>query len=51
MCALHKGQVEIPSDYHGVLFIPMDEKGGWKLELAKEIRVAGIVVDLNKAIE
>ena len=39
---------ELPSDYDGVLYIPVDEKGAWKYELAKEIRGAGIEVDLNK---
>ena len=50
VCALCKGEVEIPSDYHGVLFVPMDETGGWKLTLAKEIKQAGIDVDLNLAV-
>jgi len=48
VCALYKGNVEIPSDYTGVLFIPMESE--WKLSLAKEIKAAGIKVDLNKAI-
>jgi len=47
-CALYKQGVEIPSDYQGVLYILMDEGGAWKLELAKEIKSAGIEVDLNK---
>ena len=48
VCALYKEGVEIPSDYKGVLFIPME--GNWKLSLAKEIKAAEIDVDLNKAI-
>jgi hypothetical protein len=28
----------------------MDESGGWKLLLAKELRAAGFDVDLNRAI-
>ncbi len=50
VCALYKSDVEIPSDYKGVLFIPMDDKGAWKMLLAKEIKQAKIDVDLNKAI-
>lgn len=50
VCALYKSGVAIPSDYSGVLYIEMDDKGAWKLELAKEIKHAGIDVDLNKAI-
>jgi predicted nucleotide-binding protein len=51
VCALHKEEVEIPSDYTGVLYVPMDENGGWQLKLAKEIEAAGIPVDLNKVIK
>jgi len=50
VCALHKEEVEIPSDYTGVLYIPMDESGGWQLKLAKEIKASGIPVDLNKVM-
>jgi predicted nucleotide-binding protein len=50
VCALHKEGVEIPSDYPGVVTIPMDSRGGWRLLVAKEIKQANIDVDLNKAI-
>ena len=50
VCALYKENVEIPSDYKGVLFIPMDASNGWQLSLAREIKAAGIQVDLNKSI-
>lgn len=46
--ALHSEGVEIPSDYSGVLFVPFDKGGVWRLQLAKEMRAAGIKVDLNK---
>jgi predicted nucleotide-binding protein len=51
VCALHKGDVEIPSDFHGVVYVPMDDAQGWRVLLAREIRAAGIDVDLNRAIE
>lgn len=51
VCALCEEGVEIPSDYKGVLFEHFDNEGAWKLELAKEIKAAGISVDLNKAVE
>lgn len=44
------GDVEIPSDYQGVVFTPMDDVGAWKFALAHEIKQAGINVDLNKLI-
>lgn len=50
VAALYKKDVEIPSDYQGVLFIQFDESGAWKLKLAKELKTAGMEIDLNKAI-
>jgi predicted nucleotide-binding protein len=50
VCALHKGSIALPSDILGVAYVPMDESGGWKLLLAKELRAAGFDVDLNRAI-
>lgn len=47
VCALYKSDVEIPSDYDGVVFVSMDG-GGWQLEVAKELRAAGLDVDFNK---
>jgi len=49
VCALHKGDIELTSDYHGVLYVKLDDGRGWRLELAREIKAAGIDVDLNKA--
>jgi predicted nucleotide-binding protein len=48
VCALYEEGVEIPSDYHGVLFIKLDSD--WKLKLARELKVAGLPVDLNKVM-
>jgi len=50
VCALYKEGVEIPSDYSGAVYIPMDSRGGWRLLVAKEIKQAGMEIDLNKAI-
>ena len=38
VCAITKGQVEIPSDYSGVLYIPLDEQGAWMTGLVKELK-------------
>ncbi len=48
VCVLYEKGVEIPSDYQGVLFVPMEND--WQLSLAKEIKEAGFSIDLNKAI-
>lgn len=50
VCALYRPGVEIPSDYAGVLYIELDDKGGWRLQLAKELRAAGLPVDMNDAL-
>lgn len=50
VCALFKEGVEIPSDYHGVLYLPIDINNEWQFSLAREIKQAGIEIDLNKII-
>ena len=50
VCALKRGDVEIPSDFAGVVWEPMDAGNGWKLALARELKAAGHAVDLNKAL-
>lgn len=48
VCALLKGEVERPSDYDGVIYIPMDDGEGWKLTLGRELRASGFAIDLNR---
>jgi predicted nucleotide-binding protein len=48
VCALYKHGVEIPSDYQGVLYIEMDDAGAWQAKLVREMRAAGLSVDLNR---
>lgn len=50
VCALCQEGKEIPLDYPGVVFIPMDSRGVWRLLVAREIKQAGIEIDLNKVI-
>ena len=50
VCALKKEDVELPSDFLGVLYIDIDNAGAWRLKVAKELKVAGLNVDLNNAI-
>lgn len=50
VCALYKGPLELPSDYLGVGYVSLDDGGGWRLQLAKELRGAGFSVDMNLAI-
>jgi predicted nucleotide-binding protein len=46
--ALYKDDVEVPSDYKGVLFVPFDKGGLWEIQVAKEMRAAGLKIDLNR---
>jgi predicted nucleotide-binding protein len=48
VCALVETGVEIPSDLHGVLYIPFE--GAWKLALARELKASDLEVDLNRAV-
>jgi len=48
VCALCEDGVEIPSDYSGVVYVPLDRGEAWKMRLAREIQAAGIPLDMNK---
>lgn len=48
VCALNIGDVEIPSDFYGVVYVPFDQNNGWKMALCKELKAAGFEIDLNK---
>lgn len=50
VCALKRGELEIPSDFAGIVWESMDSGSGWKLSLARELKAAGHQVDLNKAV-
>lgn len=39
--ALVKGNVEIPNDISGVIYLELDDKGNWQSELIKELKGAG----------
>lgn len=51
VCALTKGDVEIPSDYAGVVYIPLDESAGWKQKLFQELDAAGFQLDAKRAFQ
>ena len=48
VCALKSGQLEIPSDFAGVVWESMDAAGGWKQALGRELQAAGHDFDWNK---
>jgi predicted nucleotide-binding protein len=50
VCAIKKGDLEIPSDIGGVVYVPMDASGGWKVTLLRELEQLGHHVDWGAAL-
>lgn len=50
VCALHKGVIELPSDYQGILYVNMDRDGAWRTKLAQELVQAKLSIDLRALI-
>ncbi|CAG4895141.1 TIR domain-containing protein [Paraburkholderia saeva] len=50
VCALKRGDVDIPSDFAGVVWVPIDASNGWKQALGQELEAAGHEVDWNKVM-
>lgn len=48
VCALHESGVEIPTDYEAVNYVPIDAGSAWRLLLGRELRDAGLPVDMNR---
>jgi predicted nucleotide-binding protein len=42
VCALYVDGVDVPSDFHGVLYVKLDAHGAWKTLLARELDNAGL---------
>lgn len=49
VCALKKGNVELPSDAIGIVWEPFDDHGAWRTKLAKELAGVGYDIDWEKA--
>lgn len=50
VCAFKKGDIEVPSDFSGVLYTPFGSDESWKIRLARELKAAGFDVDMNTAL-
>ena len=48
VCALVKGDIEIPNDISGVVYLKIEND--WRLNLAKELRNSGYKIDMNLVI-
>jgi predicted nucleotide-binding protein len=51
VAALVKGKAERPSDFDGVGYITMDQGGGWKLQLARELKSANVPFDHSSVLQ
>jgi predicted nucleotide-binding protein len=47
VCVLKRGDIEVPSDFAGVVYVPFDLSAGWKQALARELQEAGYAIDWN----
>lgn len=48
--ALVEDGVEIPSDLSGIVYTPIDKTRHWQFDVAREMKAAGLDVDLNKLL-
>ncbi|ADB42928.1 TIR domain-containing protein [Spirosoma linguale] len=42
--------IEIPSDFSGVLYVPYDGNESWKFTVAKELKAVGFDLDVNRLL-
>jgi predicted nucleotide-binding protein len=47
VCTLKVGELDIPSDWRGVVDEPFDKGGAWKQTLARELAAADFEIDWN----
>jgi len=47
VCALYQPGVELPSDLGGLAVVEIDPAEAWKFKVAREMKAAGLNVDLN----
>ena len=51
VCAFKSGDLEIPTDFSGVIWNQLDNAGAWKQILSKELSEAGYDLDSNKLLK
>ena len=47
-CLLRRGDVEIPSDLFEVIYSELDQGGGWKMKLVREMKAARLPFGANR---
>jgi len=51
VCALYKSGVETPSDFDGVLYVELDDKGAWRTKLAQELSNARVPFNVDAILK
>ena len=51
VAAIVRGDVELPSDFDGVVYIRFEDNDSWKLHLGRELQAAGYEVDWNRVMK
>lgn len=51
VCALVKGEIEIPNDISGIVYVNMDDDDAWFLKIAKELVNAGYNIKLGNLLK
>lgn len=50
VCCLYEDEVELPGDLGGIVYIIADKNNAWQTAVAREMNVAGLMVDMNKLL-
>ncbi|MCW2265876.1 putative nucleotide-binding protein [Gluconobacter cerinus] len=50
VCAVVRGDIEIPNDISGLVYVGMNDGDGWKVGVARELRSAGYPIDMNRIV-
>ena len=45
VCALVKDNIETPNDISGVVYVPLDNYGAWKISVSKELKTCGYSIN------
>ena len=50
MCMVHQPSHGASGDNHGIAHVTIDANGGWQLHLARQMKRAGLDIDLNRLV-
>jgi predicted nucleotide-binding protein len=51
VCAIKRNDLEMPSDFGGIVYETYDGGGAWKQKLGQELQAAGYEIDWNKVMK